>query len=81
MKYIRFDEKIIEVPPNVILWMQYTGRTDELPFCVNMGILKFDEIDTIYNHKYMDRIILRERYKTSEEAYQRMESIRSELNK
>lgn len=81
MKYIRFDEKIIEVPSNVIFWMQYTGRTDELAFCVNMAILKPEDFNTIYNHKFMDSILLRERYKTSEEAYQRMEAMLLELNK
>jgi len=61
--------------------MQYTGRTDELAFCVNMAILKPEDLNTIYNHKFMDNILLRERYKTSEEAYNRMESIKSELNR
>lgn len=81
MKYIWFDEKILEVPSNVIFWMQYTGRTDEQPFCVNMATLRPEDLNTIYNHKFMDSILLRERYNTSEEAYNRLKAILSDLNK
>jgi hypothetical protein len=77
MRYIKFNDEVIEVPRNVTFWILHRSKNFETPYCVNMSNLAAVSYKA---EPAIEGIIRTEVYRKEKDAQNRLDEILNLLN-